>query len=148
MSDDILSVIPVDPEYVPDHSAQQMGQALFSSFVSKADEIKMFVYDEVHFIEPGENFNSVTCPVCGADISAWWQEAMETAYNQQFTDLTVTTPCCSSTGSLNDLNYDWPAGFASFVLQARNPEIDVNDAQLGMLASMLKCQLRKVWTRV
>src|SRR5690349_24891374 len=147
MSDDILSVIPVDPDYVPDHPSQQMGQALFSSFVAKADEINMIVYDEVHFVDPGENFNSVTCPVCNTDISGWWQEAMQTAYDQHFADLIVTTPCCNSTGSLNDLTYDWPAGFASFALQARNPEIDINDAQLGMLASMLKCQLRKVWTR-
>jgi hypothetical protein len=147
MSDDILSVIPDDPQYVPDHPAQQISHALFSSFVAKADEVKLLVYDDVHFIDPGENFSSVTCPVCGTDISAWWQEAMQTAYDQGFADLTITTPCCNSTGSLNDLNYDWPAGFASFALQARNPHIDINEGQLGMLASMLKCQLRKIWTK-
>jgi hypothetical protein len=148
MSDDILSVIPADPEYVPDAAAQQIGQALFSSFVSKADEVNMLVYDEVHFIDPGGNFVSVTCPVCGTDLSGWWQEAMQAAYDQNFMDLTIETPCCKSIGSLNDLTYDWPAGFASFALQARNPIKDVNDAQLLMLSSMLKCQLRKIWTRV
>jgi len=40
------------------------------------------------------------------------------------------------------------AQVASFALQARNPVVDVNDGQLGMLASMLKCQLRKIWTKV
>ena len=148
MSDNVLSLIPLDPEYVPDHAAQQMGHALFSSFVAKADDISMLVHDDIHFVDPGENFVSVTCPVCGTDISAWWQDAMQVAFEQQFRNLIVTTPCCESTGSLNELTYDWPAGFASFVLQARNPVSDVNDAQLGMLASMLKCQLRKIWTKL
>ena len=56
MSDDILSIIPSDPEYVPAVAAQQMALALFSSFVGKADEIKLSATDEVQFVDAGEHF--------------------------------------------------------------------------------------------
>src|SRR5579859_491314 len=121
MSDKYLRVIPTDPTYLPDPAAQTLGYALFSSFVTKADNIRAIVLDEVQFVDPGENFVSVTCPVCGADLSAWWQEAMDTAYQNQFADLTITTPCCASTGSLNDLIYEGTAGFARYILEAKNP---------------------------
>ena len=147
MSDDILSIIPSDPEYVPVVAAQQMALALFSSFVGKADEVNMSVTDEVQFVDAGENFESVTCPACGADLNGWWQGAVETAFANQFADLTVQVPCCGAQGSLNDLVYNWPAGFARFRLTARNPVKDVDDGQVAMLSSILKSDVRKVWSR-
>jgi|SRR5450432_832387 hypothetical protein len=148
MANNILSIIPTDPWYVPDATAQAMGQALFSSFVVNADEVNIIIPDEIRFVDPLENFVSVACPVCGTDISGWWQEAMISANENQFADLTITTPCCNSEGSLNDLVYDWPAGFASYILEARNPATDVGEGELKLLASVLKCELRKVWSKV
>ena len=147
MSDNILSVIPTDPWFVPDAGAQMIGHGLFSSFIVKADEINVIISDEVRFVDPGDNFVSVVCPVCGTDLGSWWQEAMDSAYENQFTDLNITTPCCNSVGSLNDLIYDWPAGFATFILEARNPAGDVSEGQLKLLAGVLKCDLRKVLTK-
>jgi hypothetical protein len=37
-------------------------------------------------------------------------------------------------------------GFARFVLEARNPEADLNDAQVQALEQKLGCALRKIWT--
>jgi hypothetical protein len=147
VSDNILSIIPADPEYVPPPAAQQMALAMFSSYVGTADQILIVVTEDIEFINPGENFESVTCPVCSADLAAWWQGAMETAYAAQFTELTVEVPCCGSQGSLNDLNYSWPAGFATFRLQARNPNADIDDSQISLLSGILKCELRKIWAR-
>jgi hypothetical protein len=147
MSADILRIIPADPDYVPDAGSQQMALALFSSFVAKADSVNVIVNDDISFIDPGENWESVSCPACGADLGAWWQEAAEVAYQNGFTDLNISVPCCGAEGSLNDLIYVPPAGFARFVLEATNPVNDVNAAQLSLLAGMMKCQIRKVMAR-
>ncbi len=147
MSDDWLFVIPSDPEYVPSPATQQMAFALFASFVAKADDLAFRETETVEFISPGENFESVTCPVCGADLGEWWQQAVQSAYANEFSDLIVEVPCCGAQGSLNDLNYSWPAGFARFRLQARNPTGDVDDTQLGLLANVMKCELRKIKAR-
>ena len=68
MSEDYLIIIPSDPEYVPNIATQQMAFALFASFVAKADDLAFRETETVEFISPGENFESVTCPVCGADL--------------------------------------------------------------------------------
>jgi len=148
MSDEILSVIPTDPWFVPDPMARTMGHALFSSFVISADEVNIIAPGEVRFVDPGGNFVSVSCPVCGTDISEWWQQASGAAYENQFADLNIVTPCCNSAGSLNDLVYDWPAGFASFILEARNPANDVGEGELKLLSGVLRCDLRIVWSKV
>ncbi|HLY25076.1 MAG TPA: hypothetical protein VKQ72_01975 [Aggregatilineales bacterium] len=148
MSDNILRIIPTDPAYLPDAATQTLGYALFSSFVAKADKIQALVLDEIQFIDPGENFVSVTCPVCGADLGDWWQGVMDNAYQNHFENLTITTPCCESTGSLNDLVYEGPAGFARYILEAKNPVNDVSEAQLNMLGNILKCGLRKITARI
>jgi hypothetical protein len=144
MSDTVLRVIPADPDYLPDAVAQQMAMALFSSFVAKADSMQSIIEDNLRFVDPGENWESVSCPACGTDLSQWWQEAADAAYQNGFTDLTVTVPCCGATGSLNDLIYAPAAGFARFILEAVNPVNDVNDAQLSMLSATMRCQVRKV----
>ena len=147
MSDDWLFVIPSDPEYVPPPATQQMAFALFSSFVGKADDLSILATETVEFINPGEYFESVTCPACGANLGEWWQQAAEAAYANEFSDLMVQVPCCGAQGSLNDLIYSWPAGFARFRLQARNPKGDVDDTQLRLLANVLKEDLRIVKAR-
>jgi hypothetical protein len=67
----------------------------------------------------------VDCPACGAELEpGWWAARVDRARRPAaggFADLAVTTPCCDSRTTLNDLDYVWPAGFASSVLEARNP---------------------------
>ncbi|MEP7287133.1 MAG: hypothetical protein ABI947_15370 [Chloroflexota bacterium] len=147
MSTNVLRIIPTDPNYLPDSGIQQMAQALFSSFVAKADQVNVTASDEISFVDPGENWERVACPVCGADLGDWWQAAMEAAYADNFADLTVTVPCCGATGSFNDLIYDPAAGFARFILEAINPVNDVNGSQLGLLSATMRCDLRKIQAR-
>jgi hypothetical protein len=147
MSDQILRIIPADPEFMPGAADQQMSMALFSSFVSKADRVNVIADDDIRFVDPGENWQGVTCPVCGADLNDWIQDAIGAAYENGFTDLTITTPCCSSVGSLNDLVYDPPAGFARFILEAVNPVNDISEMQMNFLKGTMKCEIRKVWAQ-
>jgi hypothetical protein len=62
--------------------------------------------------------------------------------------LDVTVPCCGSTVSLNDLDYDWPAGFARFVVEARNPRVgNLSDAEMRELELIVRTRLRPIRAR-
>jgi hypothetical protein len=75
-------------------------------------------------------------------------EATEMANNARLV-LNFTTPCCGALVSMNDLNYVWPAAFASFVLEAMNPDVkDLTLVQEQELAACLGCQIRKVWVHI
>jgi len=146
MSDNYLRLIPVSPEYIPDALVSEEVQRLFTSFVPHADEVHVMITNEIKFIDQGSNWERVTCPICGSELGVrWWQEAMDTAYVTKFTNLIVVLPCCHNERSLNNLRYEWPAGFARFVLQARNPNTDLNEAQIHALEQKLGCALRKIW---
>ena len=124
MSVQFIRLIPANPTYVPSPGAQKRAQTLLQSFVPQAPEVKALVYDTVRFVDQGEFFESVKCPKCGQELdTAWWQSAMDVAYESQFRDLTVSTPCCAFVTTLNDLDYQWPAGFSRFVLEARDPNV-------------------------
>ncbi len=56
-------------------------------------------------------------------------QAMDRAHDAQFGDLAVIVPCCEMRFSLDDLCYEWPAGFARFLLEARSPENDLTEEQ-------------------
>ncbi len=75
---------------------------------------------------------------------------MTTAHETAFGALGVTTPCCTSQTTLNDLVYDWPAGFARFVLEARNPGVAglLSPADQAILEAALGCPVRQVLARI
>ena len=142
---DILRLIPLEPQYVPDARAQQLAQEALLSFLPEIQEITAKVAPNIGFVDQGENFERVLCPVCGAELNReWWQAAMAKAYTTGFIDLAVTLPCCGFENSLNELQYEGPAGFARFILEARNPNADVNSAQIRSLEQILGCTLRKL----
>jgi len=56
---------------------------------------------------------------------------------------TVTLPCCGAGSHLEELRYEWPQGFARFVLEARNANIggptDVDDQEVaGLLGTPVR----------
>lgn len=74
---------------------------------------------------------------------------MNLAAKGNFSDLNSTTICCQASVSLNDLNYVWPAGFGSFVLEAMNPDMaDLQPGQEAQLSALLGCHLRKIWVHL
>ena len=62
----------------------------------------------------------------------WWSEQMGQASHASFTNLAVLAPCCGTKTTLNDLTYDWPAGFAQAELSVLNPQRGwLEDAELA-----------------
>ncbi|MBZ0287749.1 MAG: hypothetical protein K8I30_09055 [Anaerolineae bacterium] len=146
MSDQILRLIPVDPDFIPDEHAQQSALDCMTAWLPSADVVNGTASDEVNFVDPGMNLVQIFCPACGTPLDMGdWQAMMDTAFISQFADLTVTMPCCGAVGSLNDLHYDWPAGFARYVLESLNPNGDLDDVQINELAHILGCPVRKIW---
>jgi hypothetical protein len=146
MSENVLKLIPIWPHYVPNAAAVRTASNLLAQFFPEAEETASRLTDKVRFVDQGENWERVLCPVCGSKLDEnWWQEAVDTAYITGFTDLYVDVPCCGARLSLNDLEYVWPAGFARFALEIRNPLADLNKEQLLALEQILGCGIRKVW---
>jgi hypothetical protein len=103
------------------------------------------------FIDPGENWCGVRCPVCGSDIEDWWGDAMDTAAlpDGYFDALAVTMPCCSAQTDLNALDYVEAAGFARYSLVTTDPECELPlpPASIRALEDLLGTDLRQVIAR-
>lgn len=151
MSEYILNIISCDPAWVPSTDLVDRALLAYQRCVPAADEVEAEFLDGIQFVDQGSNFESVSCPQCGELLDeGWWSEQMGAAWSpelSQFTDLQVVTPCCQASSSLNDLDYQWPAGFASFRLRARNPVRGgfLPDAELGEIAAALGTALRQVY---
>ncbi len=154
MASDILSLIPTDPGYVPSDDARLRARELLATLLPQAQEVRVVVTDDIRFVDQGQNWQRITCPVCGAvwcdDVRpcGWWQRAMDAAWATCFTDLRVVMPCCGAASSLNDLCYDWPTGFARFRLVAREPNIkSLSTAAIAALEGAVGHRLRVVRAR-
>ncbi|HEU5015576.1 MAG TPA: hypothetical protein VFT66_23845 [Roseiflexaceae bacterium] len=149
MSDNFISVIPADPWFLSDVSVHQTALEAIKQYAPNADTIEIFISDRPQFVDCGVNLEKIACPECGMVLNEWWQTAMEQAAKRHFIDLTVTTPCCGVQTSLNELLYDWPAGFARFVLEARNPNIGLlSVSQIRELQQILGCRVRQILAHI
>ena len=146
MSDNYLRLIPTDPTWRPRAEAAHRAAAALSALAPCADTVEAELSDEVRFIDQGGNFERVSCPECHSELGIeWWSEQMGHAVVGAFANLDVTTPCCGTPTNLNDLTYDWPAGFARTQLSARNPGRSwLDDAELARVAAALGHPLRQV----
>jgi len=128
-----------------------VAKARLRAHLSLADEITCETTDEVRFVDQGGNFERILCPFCNHELNVedWWHSAMNKAYESKFRSLEVQTPCCRRQTSLNDLRYEWPAGFARFDLSARNPQVrSLPDHVQSELEQILKCSLRQIWAHI
>ena len=130
MSDNWLKFIPVDPSWQPTPDAADQAAELLASMAPDG-EISVDFMEKIELFHPYGNWSGVECPSCGADAEGWWGDAVSRAAELDFTKLEVTTPCCGSTVSLNDLHYVWPTAFGRFVLEAMNPNIENTTAEQG-----------------
>jgi hypothetical protein len=145
MSDDVLKIIPTDPYFVPGKEAIQEAKTAFSKIILKADEINISIEENVVFVDQGENFERVLCSFCGYKLDEWWNEEMGKASENHFLDLKVLVPCCKKNTTLNDLRYEWPAGFARFIMEAINPYVnDIEESDIKTLESILGVHLRTI----
>lgn len=150
MSDDYLRIIPLEPGHVPAPRAQKEAIALVKKLLPRAAEVRAILQDEVFFVDQGENLEEIRCPRCRATLAPeWWMTEMDRAGGADFSDLAVVVPCCGATTSLHDLDYDWPAGFARFVIQVREPGLAgwLDDAKVARLEKALGAKVRQIRTR-
>jgi len=150
MSDNIIRLIPTNPSFVPDLKSHDRAIRILRTMVKEADSVSVEVTDEVQFIDQGSNFERVTCPSCGSEITDLWTEMMDNAYSNGFSDLNIELSCCGLKTDLNALKYEWPAGFARFVLEAVNPHVDgwLPKSDIEVLEKALSCTLRQIFTHV
>ncbi len=146
---DFLILIPTDPTYVPSEEQAEAGADALEALLPRADEVTYDMFDDVRFIDAGEAFEAITCPLCGKDAQTWWEGAMDQAAETEFEDLAVVASCCGGSTNLNALIYQPAAAFARFTLVATN-------AGLGKLApealvpveTALGCNVRVVRQKV
>jgi len=147
----VLSIISADPHWMPSAENADRGLEAFRRLGPGADEVKAEFFDGVQFVDQGEFFERVSCPRCGEHLDVpWWQQQMDATWSladSRFERLDVATPCCDAVTSLNDLEYRWPAGFASFALRAQNPNPGgfLPDHEIGPIATALGCTARQVY---
>lgn len=145
MAEKIIKLIPVDPGWVPDFKTQQVAQEQLTAFLPQADEILVFVTDEIEFVDPGQNLKQIACPNCNSMLEeSWWLTAMEQAAQTGYSDLTAELPCCHRRISLNDLIYQAPAGFARFIVEAHNPQTSLEKADIEKLELLIGTKLRYI----
>ena len=127
MSDEWISIILKDPDYVPPIEIQRAAETYFKEVTPEASQIKSQGFNEIQFFDAGGNFSSLACPYCKKDLEIeWWQEKMDDGFvGSGFVLKEFALPCCGEKGSLNTLEYYFEQGFGKYILSAMNPNIGV-----------------------
>lgn len=151
MSDDVLSVIPTDPQWQPTREAGEQAAAIASRLASREEddldvEIDVKWHETITVVDCGQNLERIVCGRCHAEIDTdWWGDLLEERFETGFDDLVVRLPCCGAESSLNDLDYDWPCGFAKFEIAIWNPGLNwFADEELTVLAETLGHPVRQI----
>lgn len=121
MSDHFLVVIPADPEAALPASAEDVRAALVD--MAGGEESRVKDYGKLQFIDAGENFERVACPICAAEMSKdTWRDWMDSDWHGEegFHLHLHATTCCGEPVTLNDLVYHFPQGFARWFVSVRN----------------------------
>ena len=150
IGDQVLYLIPDSSSQVPDVARFPTIVELLERLAPTAESASISVSERVRFFDAGENLESIRCPACGEDLDiGWWGESMSAAYEADFEELGVTTPCCSTATTLHDLEYDWPQGFARWAVELRNPDRGHLDAtERAELDAAAGVPLREIWQHV
>ncbi len=148
MSDASILLVPKDPSFQPKASKATEAEAVLRTFLPDAEAISASYFDSVTFIDAGQNWSGVVCPLCQTGLDQWWSTAMSDAYETRFENLVADLPCCPNAVSLNDLNYPWPVAFGSWQLEARNPNRPgLEPEEMDALAKLLGTPLTQVIAR-
>jgi hypothetical protein len=150
MSDDLLFVIPTDPWFRPTSKAAKAVAATLRGLAPGSQEINTVGPGRLRFIDAAENFESIRCPKCQLRIEIdWWTAKMSKALDDEETNLMIRTPCCKKSVSLNDLEYEWPQGFACWWVEAMNYDRGLlDDRETALLAKALGHDVRIVYAHI
>lgn len=146
MSDNILKIISTNPDFIPNRQTQKTVEEFLSKVIFFPGEASISVTDFVRFIDQGANFENLYCPICAEELGMeWWQLQMDIAFQSEFSDLSVSLPCCHNMTSLNDLKYELSAGFARFLIEIRYPPKNIEEILQPQLEEILGTPLRLIW---
>ena len=151
MSDHSVTLVSVDPHYVPRPEQVMRAEALAWSLFPQADAVSPQLSDGIRLFDAGSNFESITCPGCGAQMELdWWQAAMDADYNGNGFQLQPRSmPCCNRSYTLDQLKYDWPQAFGTFGLELRNPNVGSLPAHaVAVLETALGTSLKVIYAHV
>lgn len=142
MSDCILKIAPQNPFYkVSEPLLQKSRDFLEANIYCDSIEVKCCMTPI--FVDCGSNLERIVCPNCHSELPFdWWGEAMNKAYESEFTSLETVLPCCGLTISLNDLEYHFPCGFACCVIEILNPVFDSEDYIIDSIQKILGINVR------
>ena len=144
ISDCIVKILPADPFCRVPAGALRDAKTFLETHL-RCDFVEMEANDTPVFVDCGANLERISCPLCGAEIDfAWWGEVMDSASENAFAVLEAEMPCCQKKVSLNDLNYDFPCGFACCFVSIFNPEQDVDDKLIGAVRDIWGVNVRVV----
>ena len=152
VSDSYIRLIPTSPTWEPVAAAADVATkyvaGLFAGPSDSVDEVAHEFYGEVTVIDSGVNTESAKCSSCGAAVDLAWVFEVIGERAEDLSQLNVVLPNCGDASSLNDLEYDWPMGFASFeicVLNGSRDQYELQPDELERLGSLLGHPVRQVW---
>lgn len=144
MSDCIVKIIPLNPFRKVSKQLLQKCRDFLEAAVP-CDTIEVKCSETPMFIDCGSNLQRIVCPKCHSELPFdWWGDAMDQAGKKDFTALEVQVPCCKKTVSLNDLEYDFPCGFACCEIDLWDPGRDLESQIIGSVQHILKTNVRTI----
>lgn len=148
MSDYIMKIIPADFTYSV--TGEQAKRTLsFLRAMVKANDITFLSSETPVFVDCGSNLEMIVCPCCGEQLDfGWWGEAMNIAGKEEFKNLSITMPCCGEKSTLNDLDYEFPCGFACAEFDILNPSTDFDSQILSEVEELVGCPVRVIRAHV
>ncbi len=147
MSDFITKIVPINYDYIAGEE-QIQAAIMYIKEVVPDYQIAAEVFDTTQFIDCGGELEKIKCPDCGEEISFdWWGAAMDTAAEKEFSDLSVKLPCCGRDGSLNDLEYYLPCGYARMEITITNMERRFREKELDKIGELLGEKVRLILAR-
>lgn len=151
MSDNWISIIPEQPDLVPDNEKQYRALNYFLTLAEQNPVVHFKVNARVAFVDCGGNFEKVACPSCRADISiAVWRDWMDQDFDGEgFILKSRTMPCCGANHTLHDLSYELPQGFARYELSARNADLGrLPQGVRRHFEEILDCPIRIIYRHI
>lgn len=88
MSDTYLRYVPRIPSFEPDRAIASKAEEFVRHAIAP-ESVASRLATSVEFVDAGENWEGVRCSKCGADAEPWWSDAMSSAADHGFKDLTV-----------------------------------------------------------
>lgn len=151
MSDHWISIVPEDPNFVPDPQTHEAALRLYRAIAPEADEIEIKLSDKIQFFDCGANLERISCPHCGDAIAIdWWQDRMGDDHDGiGFRLSDFPAPCCGAPVRLDRLRYECPQAFARFGIDAMNPNIgELPDGQRREFERILGTPMRTIYQRI